>query len=133
MNKEKRPMTYDPDANMIRNLFTQIRLTWLLLWDWRVPFWVKSIFYTSLLYVASPIDLVPEALLLFLGYVDDIGALIIGMKMLMELSPAEVVAEHMETITGKSAWEVEEKKKKSSTKTDDGSIIEGDFTEKKDE
>lgn len=126
-------MTYDPDANMIRNFFIQVRLSWLLLWDNRVPFWVKSLFYTSALYVASPVDLVPEALLAFLGYVDDLGAIIIGMKMLMELSPAEVVAEHMETITGKSAWEVEEKKKKTTKTNDDGTIIEGDYTEKKDD
>ncbi|MBI5052429.1 MAG: hypothetical protein HZB52_04090 [Chloroflexi bacterium] len=56
------------------------------------------------------------------------------MKLLMEMSPADVVAEHMESMTGHTAWEVseEEKKAKASkakTKKEDGTIIEGTFTE----
>ncbi|MBI5082807.1 MAG: DUF1232 domain-containing protein [Chloroflexi bacterium] len=133
MPKEKRPMTYDPNVNMIRNFIIQVRLTWKLLRDSRVPLWVKGTFLASVAYIVSPLDFVPDAIPL-LGQIDDLGVLIIGMKLLMEMSPADVVAEQMESITGHTAWEVsdEEKKAKASnakTKKEDGTIIEGTFTE----
>jgi uncharacterized membrane protein YkvA (DUF1232 family) len=134
MPKEKRPMTYDPNVNMIRNFIIQVRLTWKLLRDSRVPLWVKGTFLASVAYIVSPLDFVPDTFPL-LGQIDDIGVLIIGMKLLMEMSPADVVAEHMESITGHSAWEVSEEEKKAKAKSpkakakEDGTIIEGTFTE----
>jgi uncharacterized membrane protein YkvA (DUF1232 family) len=134
MPKEKRPMTYDPNVNMIRNFIIQVRLTWKLLRDSRVPLWVKGTFLASVAYIVSPLDFVPDTFPL-LGQLDDIGVLIIGMKLLMEMSPADVVAEHMESITGHTAWEVTEEEKKAKAKSpkaktkDDGTIIEGTFTE----
>jgi uncharacterized membrane protein YkvA (DUF1232 family) len=134
MPKEKRPMTYDPNVNMIRNFIIQVRLTWNLLRDSRVPLWVKGTFLASVAYIVSPLDFVPDAVPL-LGQIDDLGVLIIGMKLLMEMSPADVVAEHMENITGHTAWEVTEEEKKAKAKSpkaktkEDGTIIEGTFTE----
>lgn len=134
MPKEKRPMTYDPNVNMIRNFIIQVRLTWNLLRDSRVPLWVKGTFLASVAYIVSPLDFVPDAVPL-LGQIDDLGVLIIGMKLLMEMSPADVVAEHMENITGHKAWEVTEEEKKAKAKSpkaktkEDGTIIEGTFTE----
>ena len=134
MAKEKRPMTYDPNVNVIRNFIIQVRLTWKLLRDSRVPLWVKGTFLASVAYIVSPLDFVPDAIPL-LGQIDDLGVLAIGMKLLMEMSPAEVVAEHMESMTGHTAWEVTEEEKKAKAKTskaktkDDGAIIEGTFTE----
>jgi uncharacterized membrane protein YkvA (DUF1232 family) len=129
--KEKRPMTYDPSVNMFRNLFIKLRLTWLLLWDFRVPLWIKGTFIASVAYIISPLDFVPDVVPL-LGQIDDLGVLMIGMNMLMEMSPAEIVAEHMETITGKTAWQMEEEKNKkdsAKSKKEEGDIIEGTFSE----
>lgn len=134
MPKEKRPMTYDPNVNMIRNFIIQVRLTWKLLRDSRVPLWVKGTFLASVAYIVMPIDVVPDAIPL-LGQIDDLGVLVIGMKLLMDMSPADVVAEHMESITGHTAWEITEEEKKAKAESakgktkDDGTIIEGTFTE----
>ena len=134
MPKEKRPMTYDPNVNMIRNFIIQVRLTWKLLRDARVPLWVKGTFLASVAYIVSPLDFVPDAIPL-LGQIDDLGVLIIGMKLLMEMSPADVVAEHMESMTGHTAWELSDEEKKAQAKSpnaktkEDGTIIEGTFTE----
>ncbi|MEK7439272.1 MAG: YkvA family protein [Chloroflexota bacterium] len=134
MPKEKRPMTYDPNVNMIRNFIIQVRLTWKLLRDVRVPLWVKGTFLASVAYIVMPLDIVPDAIPL-LGQIDDLGVLAIGMKLLMDMSPADAVAEHMESITGHTAWEITEEEKKANaesakaTTKKDGTIIEGTFTE----
>ncbi|MBI5052430.1 MAG: DUF1232 domain-containing protein [Chloroflexi bacterium] len=64
---------------MIRNFIIQVRLTWKLLRDSRVPLWVKGTFLASVAYIVSPLDFVPDAIPL-LGQIDDLGVLIIGMK-----------------------------------------------------
>jgi hypothetical protein len=68
--------------------------------DPRVPALLKSIVpaFTAL-YVLSPVDLIPD-FLLGLGQVDDVGilglALLVGLKLIRRLAPADVVAAHLD-------------------------------------
>lgn len=68
-------------------------LTWRLLRDGRVPLWTKAIPVLTLVYVFSPIDLIPD-FILALGQIDDVVILTLGMSMFERLSPPAVVAEH---------------------------------------
>ncbi len=75
-----------------------LRLIWRLARDRRVaPVYKLLVPIVILLYVISPIDLIPD-FLLGLGQVDDLGligvALMISFRLLPRLAPAAVVSQH---------------------------------------
>lgn len=76
----------------------QLRLSWRLLRDERVPAFKLVIPALLALYVASPIDPIPD-FLLGLGQMDDLGVVIGGVLLLARvvprLAPAHVVDEHV--------------------------------------
>jgi len=91
-----------PDAKEAANLLSEVvreaRLTWYLLTDGRVSSGVKMIPLATLLYILSPIDLLPDPIL-GLGQLDDLAALILGVKIFIEMCPREIVREHLERMT----------------------------------
>jgi uncharacterized membrane protein YkvA (DUF1232 family) len=54
-----------------------------------------------LIYLLSPIDLIPDFALPGLGEIDDVVVLMLALKMFVDLSPASIVAEHLEDLFGK--------------------------------
>ena len=87
-------------AGFLGGLVKQVRLAWRLFRDSRVPGWVKMIPFAGLLYLLSPIDLLPDWILPGLGEVDDVVLLILAMKMFIDLSPPGVVRDHLEDLFG---------------------------------
>lgn len=83
-------------------LLNYFLLIWKLLWDRRVPFYAKLAFALPLVYLISPIDIVPDFLIGF-GQLDDVALVVAGMKMLEMLSPADVVSEHREELARRGA------------------------------
>jgi uncharacterized membrane protein YkvA (DUF1232 family) len=81
----------DPNKQLsfLTGLLKQLRLVWLLFRDSRVSLWTKSVLLISLLYLVSPIDLVP--LLPGLGQLDDLGVILLGMTLFVKLCPSELV------------------------------------------
>ncbi|HEX5500981.1 MAG TPA: DUF1232 domain-containing protein [Thermomicrobiales bacterium] len=75
----------------------RFRLGWRLLRDPRVPSWPKLLVPAlTVLYVLSPIDLLPDFLPV-LGQLDDVGVIALALAlvaMLVRWSPAPIVAEH---------------------------------------
>ncbi len=101
----------------IRELFRQARLAWRLFLDSRVPWPVKLIPPAILAYLLSPIDILPD-LGLGLGQLDDLAVLLLGIKLFIELCPADVVREHLKALGAKiEEWSAEEP-----------TVIEGEFT-----
>ena len=77
----------------------QLRLAWRLFRDPRVaPKLKTAVPLLTLLYVLSPIDLLPDVFL-GLGQVDDIGviglALLVLTRLVPRLAPSHIVEEHM--------------------------------------
>lgn len=97
-----KPSTSDlqETAGFLGGLVKQARLAWRLWNDGRVPGWVKMIPVAGLLYLLSPIDLIPDLALPGLGEIDDIVLLLLALKMFVDLSPAGVVREHLEALFG---------------------------------
>jgi len=89
-------------AGFAGGLLTQSRLILRLLKDSRVPGWVKIIPLGGLLYLLSPIDLVPGFVIPGLGQVDDVVVLLLALKTFIDLSPPGVVREHLEQLFGKT-------------------------------
>jgi uncharacterized membrane protein YkvA (DUF1232 family) len=65
-----------------------------LMRDPRVPWWAKLIAGAVVVYVASPIDLIPDFIPV-LGHVDDLLVAIIGGALLLRSVPNHVVEEHL--------------------------------------
>ena len=74
----------------------RLRLGWRLLRDPRVPTLPKLLVPLAILYILSPIDVIPDFLLV-IGQVDDIsviGLLLAVIASLVRWSPQHIVAEH---------------------------------------
>jgi uncharacterized membrane protein YkvA (DUF1232 family) len=71
-----------------------LRLVWRLTFDKRVPLLLRFLVPLALLYVLSPIDLVPDWVPR-LGWVDDLLVLGLAVLLLTKLAPRHVVEEHL--------------------------------------
>jgi uncharacterized membrane protein YkvA (DUF1232 family) len=78
---------------MLHALWVQLRLTWRLIRDPRVPIWSKAIPVLTLAYILSPLDLIPDVII-GLGQLDDLALLMGAMRLFEAVSPDTVVAEH---------------------------------------
>jgi len=80
----------------LKDFFGQFRLAWELLWDGRVPLVNKIIPILTLLYVISPVDLIPGLAVPGLGQLDDLAVFLIGMRLFVDVCPPALVTEHQE-------------------------------------
>ena len=60
--------------------------------DPRVPRWIKVLPFVLAVYLASPIDLIPDFLPV-LGYVDDVALVLLVVAVIVRFAPKAVVAE----------------------------------------
>ncbi len=88
-----------PSPGLLRDMINEVRLTWRLLRDPRVPLWLKAIPPAMVLYVVSPIDFIPD-FFLGLGQLDDLAAILLGFRTFVAISPPAIVAEHRAAING---------------------------------
>ncbi len=84
-----------------RKIIEQIMLTWRLVRDPRVPLWSKLIPAAALVYVLSPIDIIPDFLIV-IGQLDDLGLLLASMRLFEAVVPAYIVAEHRAAISSRN-------------------------------
>lgn len=82
-----------------RQALEQLRLTWSLLRDGRMPLLYKLIPLVTLAYVLSPLDLIPD-MFVGLGMLDDIGVFMLGISLFNSLAPGEVALEHLYRLRG---------------------------------
>jgi uncharacterized membrane protein YkvA (DUF1232 family) len=83
---------------VLSEVVKQARLVLRLLKDGRVPIWPKLIIPGVIAYILSPIDLLADPIL-GLGQIDDVAVLLIGLKMFIELCPADIVREHLDALS----------------------------------
>jgi uncharacterized membrane protein YkvA (DUF1232 family) len=88
-------------AGFLGNMVRQACLAWHLLTDSRVPAWIKLIPVGAVVYLISPIDLIPDFLFPGVGELDDLAVLLLSVKALVDLSPPEVVRQHLDQIIGR--------------------------------
>jgi uncharacterized membrane protein YkvA (DUF1232 family) len=113
MSDDRRPLPIKSDDThallaWIQELARQARLAWRLFWDRRVPLWTKLVPPAALAYILFPVDLIPDVAL-GLGQLDDLAVLLLGTKLFIELSPPDVVREHLLALGAKiKEWRVVE-------------------------
>jgi len=74
-----------------------LRLYWRLLADRRVPLWPKAVLLGAVVYVVSPVDLLPDVLPV-LGQLDDLTLIALVGRSFLWWCPPDVVAEHMRAL-----------------------------------
>ena len=79
-----------PSGGFINELGMKIKVIVKLMGDKRVSPLVKLIPVAALVYLISPLDIIP------LNPLDDAGILGLGFYLFLELCPPDVVAEHMD-------------------------------------
>ena len=75
----------------LREVSRDLRLAWRLLGDRRVPPALKLLPLAFVAYVVWPLDLVADAIPV-LGQLDDLGILLLGLRLFLHLAPRDVVA-----------------------------------------
>jgi len=94
MEPQNKPLGPQAKAGIIAELVRNARLVWRLLNDHRVALWVKAVIPATIVYLLSPVDLVPDALL-GLGQLDDLAIILLGVKLFLSLCPPQIVKEHL--------------------------------------
>ena len=82
------------------NLFNSFRIAWQLMWDGKVPVSAKLVPILTILYILSPIELVPDVLV-GLGQLDDLAILLLGVQLFIAVSPKDVVERIRAEIEGR--------------------------------
>lgn len=79
------------DPDLLARLWNSIALSGRLMLDRRVSARAKLIPLLALLYMISPIDLLPEIALGPLGAVDDMGVLLVALQLFINSAPKDVL------------------------------------------
>lgn len=104
-NRKSALSTQTKNASILSQLIKQLRLVWLLFRDKRVPLWPKSVLPILLLYIVSPVDILPD-LFIGLGQLDDLGILLLGMTLFVKLCPPDIVDYYRKQIDDEGSGEV---------------------------
>jgi len=94
MTKKNKLIPSD-NTGFMQDLVTRIKLILRLLSDRRVNFFLKLLPIASLVYLFSPVDLVPGLALPVIGALDDAAVLWIGTSLFLNLVPEEIVEYHL--------------------------------------
>ena len=97
MNEERKPVVVQDKVGALKQVVRTLQLVWRLLYDARVSLFPKLIIPAAILYVLSPIDLIPD-FILGLGQLDDIGVVALAIALFIEFCPRAIVEEHRRAI-----------------------------------
>jgi uncharacterized membrane protein YkvA (DUF1232 family) len=122
MSQNKQPMPVEEDRiGLLASIVRRLALVWRLFTDERVSWGVKMIPVLTALYVLSPVDLLPEMVAGPVGGIDDLAAVLLGLNLFIELSPPEIVREHLRQLgTQAGGWRVTDEQ------ADEGDVVEGE-------
>ena len=90
-------------GGLLKEFLKQAKLVGRLIGDRRVNGLLKLLPIASIIYLISPIDLVPGLAVPLLGALDDAAVLWVGSTLFIELCPPEVVREHRESLDMESS------------------------------
>jgi uncharacterized membrane protein YkvA (DUF1232 family) len=93
----------------MRAALDQLRLVWRLFRDPRVSSLVKLVPIAAVLYFVSPMDILPDWFIPGVGYLDDVGVLMLAMRGFVRMAPRRVRLDHQYWLEhGDDAdWDVE--------------------------
>ena len=90
----KRDFLANQNSGFFQDMIFRVKLILRLMGDKRVSVLLKLLPVGALIYLVSPIDLIPGGVLPVIGALDDAAVLWLGATMFVALCPEEVVQEH---------------------------------------
>ncbi|MFN8472080.1 MAG: YkvA family protein [Anaerolineae bacterium] len=93
------PSSQQGKPGLFASLWTDIRLAWRLFRDREVPWYLKLIPIIGIVYVVSPIDVIPDYLPI-LGQADDAAILAFAITWFIKLAPEDRVEMHRAALRG---------------------------------
>jgi uncharacterized membrane protein YkvA (DUF1232 family) len=94
----RRDILQNKDRGFFQDLILRVKLILRLMGDKRVNFLLKILPAAGLIYLLSPIDLIPDIALPVIGYLDDAAVIWLCNTLFVALCPDEVVQEHMNAL-----------------------------------
>jgi uncharacterized membrane protein YkvA (DUF1232 family) len=85
------------NTGLVGAIIDRFLLTWRLIRDPRVPLWAKVIPILGVAYVLSPLDFIPD-FIIGVGQLDDIGIILLSMRLFEAVTPGYIVDEHREAV-----------------------------------
>lgn len=98
MPKNSNFMITNQNAGFFQDLLLRLKLILRLMGDKRVNFFLKLIPVAALVYLVSPVDLIPGLALPVIGALDDAAVIWLGSTLFVSLCSDEVVQEHMNAL-----------------------------------
>jgi uncharacterized membrane protein YkvA (DUF1232 family) len=96
---DRNKLMIPPQGSVVRDFILRVKLILRLVGDKRINPWLKLIPVGGLLYLISPIDLIPDIALPIIGELDDAAVLWITNYFFVELCPPEIVREHVKALS----------------------------------
>ena len=90
----KHDIINNQNSGFFQDLVLRLKLVLRLIGDPRVNFFVKLLPIAAAINVVSPVDLIPGAVIPFIGALDDAVVIWLGTTLFMALCPDDVVQEH---------------------------------------
>jgi len=91
---KKREIISNQNSGFFQDLILRIKLIMRLMGDRRVNFILKLLPVAAAIYIISPVDLIPGAVIPVIGALDDALVFWLGTTLFVSLCPDEVVQEH---------------------------------------
>lgn len=115
-------------SNAFTDVTLRLKLIGRLMADRRVSLFLKIIPVGALAYLFSPIDLVPNAVIPFVGVLDDAAILWLASYAFLEMVPTDVLKDHLRNLVSNNEI-IDQAAQAEAAKEDD--IIDGDVQELK--
>lgn len=78
------------------------RLAWALQRDRRIPIWLRALVPAVIVYLATPIDVIPDFVPV-LGHLDDLVVVLVAGGMLVRFTPRAVLEDHIARLEAATA------------------------------
>jgi uncharacterized membrane protein YkvA (DUF1232 family) len=124
MQKKPSGSIVPAQGGVLQDALLRIKLILRLMGDKRVNPWLKLIPVAGILYLISPLDLIPDVVLPVIGELDDIAILWLTNHFFIEFCPPEVVREHVRQLVSNDSIVDEERNKAA-----DGDVVDGEATD----
>ena len=105
---DKKRLMIPPQGGMVRDFILRVKLILRLVGDKRVNPWLKLIPIAGVVYLISPIDLIPDIAFPIIGELDDAAVLWITNYFFVELCPPEIVSEHLKALSATTSGKDED-------------------------
>jgi uncharacterized membrane protein YkvA (DUF1232 family) len=95
---DKKRLMIPPQGGVVRDFILRVKLIVRLIRDRRISPWLKLIPIAGVIYLFTPLSIIPDITLPVIGELDDAAVLWITNYFFIELCPPQIVREHVKAL-----------------------------------